>query len=230
MKKVAVIGLGNFGLAVISGLVERGAEVVAIDNDPDKIKKVDTIATVAIQMDASDKETLLAQGINTVEAAVVGMGNNFESSLLTTVLLKQIGVPYVVARALTKIQGQILHHVGADKVVFAEEQVGKEVAQNLLYPHVVESFELSEKFSIMQVDAPKHSWGKDVFQMDLRKNYGVNLIAIKRKKDDKNLVNKIFSAEKEEIIIPGPEDMIQEDDVLVLSGKTKAIENFISDK
>ena len=112
MNKIAVIGLGNFGLAVISGLIEKGAEVIAIDNDPEKIKRVENVATVCVQMDASDKDALKAQGVNKVDAAVVGIGKNFESSLLTTVILKQIGVPYVVARALTKIQGEILEHVG----------------------------------------------------------------------------------------------------------------------
>ena len=231
MNKVAVIGLGNFGLAVIFGLVEKGAEVIAIDNDPDKIKKVENVATVCVQMDASDKDALKAQGVDKVDAAVVGIGKNFESSLLTTVILKQIGVPYIVARALTKIQGEILEHIGANKVVFAEEQVGRELAQNLIYPNILESISLGEGYGVIQVPAPSHTWGKNLLEIDLRKKYGVNLIFIKRKKDDKKVVGKILpSSKKEQFIIPTAEDIIKETDIIVLTGKIKDIENFISNK
>ena len=140
MRRFAVIGLGKFGGTVARSLAERGAEVIAVDKDEKLVDTFAEIATLAVKLDSTDEEALKTQGIDKVDVAIVSIGD-FEASILTTALLKRLGVPTVITKAtqsVSQIQERILNLVGADKVVLPEMEMGKRLAQNLLVSNVLD--------------------------------------------------------------------------------------------
>ncbi len=213
MKRIAVIGLGRFGYQVAVTLAEKGAEVIAIDKDPAKIEEIKDRVSLAVTLDSTDVEALKAQGIDNVEVAVVCMGEDFEAALLTAVTLKEIGVKEVIARTNTAIRGEILRRVGVDGVVFPDDEMGKRLAQNLLYPTVVNSIPLSEGYSIAQLKVPPEFHGKKLSELDLRRRFGINVVAIMKKGGEIDNV-------------PPPEYVLGEGDTLVLIGPNTSIEKL----
>jgi len=129
MKRFCVIGLGKFGISVAKALSRKGAEVLAIDTDEERVNEASNFATQAIILDATDKEALQRIGIQDIDAAIVAVGKDMASSILITSLLKELGVKYVVAKALSPLHGKVLEKVGADRVVFPERDMGMRVAR-----------------------------------------------------------------------------------------------------
>ncbi|OYV03134.1 potassium uptake system protein, partial [candidate division bacterium WOR-3 4484_18] len=127
MKRFCVIGLGKFGISVAKALSRKGAEVLAIDTDEERVNEASNFATQAIILDATDKEALQRIGIQDIDAAIVAVGKDMASSILITSLLKELGVKYVVAKALSPLHGKVLEKVGADRVVFPERDMGMRV-------------------------------------------------------------------------------------------------------
>jgi len=223
-KRFGVIGLGRFGYTVAITLANSGAEVIAIDTDSNLINEVSDIVSVAVCMNSVDKEGLLAHGLNNTDAAVVAIGQNFEASVLTTSILKDIGVKKVIARASTDVQKRILELIGADQVIFPEDAIGVRVAQSLLSSRIVDITSLFEGLSIAQVVVPKELVGKKIGEMKFRQKYKCNIVVIKRKTDQSDI-----SSEPERYnVLPEPEDQIQMGDILVVVGTEKDIEKLAS--
>lgn len=179
-QKFAVIGLGRFGSRLATVLTENGAEVIAIDRDADLVESLRDAVTLAVRLDSTNEDALKAQGLDQVDAAIVAIGEDFESSALTVVTLKGLGVPQILARARTEIQAKILSEVGADAIVSPERESALRWAHRLMLPNLEQYVELGEGHSLIYVTAPSAFCNKSLVELELRKRYGVNLVAIKR--------------------------------------------------
>jgi trk system potassium uptake protein len=226
--KAAVIGLGRFGRSLAIGLSERGVEVIAVDKNRDRVEAIKDKVALAVILNSEDEEVLKAQGIDKVDVAIVSMGEeDFRSIVLTTVLLKKIGVKTVISRALEHIDREILKNIGADRVVFPEVEMGQKLARTLATPAIVDCINLEnhEDFSIAQLDAPKRFFGKTIGELQVANKYGVNIVLLKRKFEK---IDKSGNYVIEENInyVPRAEDIINEGDVLWLVGKTEDVQNM----
>jgi len=223
MKQCVVVGLGAFGASVARTLVEKGCEVLAIDEDEEKVKEISDVVTQAVQADATDEKTLRSLGVDKMDVAIVSTGDDMEASILVTLLIKELGVKTIVAKALTPSHGTVLRKIGATRVVFPERDTGVRVAESLAAPDILEHIALSPEYSIMEVRAPKSFIGKTLRSLGVRAKHGVNIIAIKRKLP--YLTETGESDFKEEIIItPGADEGIADGDVLVVLGPNNKID------
>lgn len=203
--KFAVIGLGRFGTTMVRALAKEDVEVIAVDMNPRSVETVKDDATLAVVMDGTNREALLENGLDAVDVAVVGIGENFEANLFTSILLKQIGAKRVIARAMTPLQADILKGIGIDEVVSPEEESARRLAHRLARPNLIDFIEVAKDHAIVQIKAPPRFAGKSIKDLDLRRRYHVNLVAIRR--DNGQTVS-----------VPSAEDVIAPTDVLVLIG------------
>lgn len=211
-KQFAVIGLGRFGTSIASTLFKMGYEVLAIDICEGQVQKCSEIVTHVIQADTTDENTLKALGIRNFDVVIVAIGEDIQANVLTTLLLKDLGVKYIVAKARNELHGKMLAKIGADRVVYPERDMGLRVAHSLLAANVLEYIELSPDVSVAEITAPKILIDKSLAETNLRAKYEINVVAIKR---------------KEVLIIPPlPNEKIQAGDILVFVGKTKGIQNM----
>ena len=178
-KSFVVFGLGKFGQAVADKLLEIGAEVMVVDNDPVVIESYSRKATKAIIAELTDTEAIKALGIGNIECAVVSMGMNLEASLMCTMVAKENGVKWVVAKAGNERMGSVLEKVGADEVIYPESESGIRTARNLIASNFLEYFEVSSDVCLVEMK-PKEKWvGKSLRELNLRKKYGINVVAVK---------------------------------------------------
>lgn len=208
-RQFVVIGLGRFGSSVASTLYSLGNEVLAIDTDEEIVQNISENVTHSVQADATDGATLRSLGIRNFDVAVVTIGSNVQSSVMVTLLVKELGVKYVIAKAQTELHAKILYKIGADRVIFPERDMGVRVAHNLCAANILDYIELSPDYSIMEVTAIKDWQGKTLRDLNMRSKYGINVMAIK-KGDDIN-------------ISPSADDVIENEDVLVVIGGTEQL-------
>jgi trk system potassium uptake protein TrkA len=204
-------------MAIAQNLAERGYEVLAIDEDERRVEEAAEVVAQAILLDATDEKALMGVGIDEVDVAVVSIGQNTEASILVTLILKELGVSTVVAKALTPLQGRVLTKVGADRVVYPERDMGIRIAEGLVSPKIFDYIEVSPTHSIIELIAPNQFEGKSIREIDLRKRYGVDLVAIKRKIPE---LAEDGRAEFREVVLvaPQPQEEIVQGDLLVLLG------------
>lgn len=221
-RQFAVIGLGRFGSNVVKTLIEKGMEVLAIDEDQERIQEVADFATVAVECDATDEKALKAAGIKSVDVAVVSIGENIEASILIVMTLIELGVKEVIAKAVTPIHGKILRNIGVSRVVFPERDMAVRVAASLVTPSTLEELELSPHYSIVEFPAPDTVVGKTLKDSRLRSDYGVNVVALKKKVP---FIREDGEADfTEEWSVPPPPDaVIGDGDVIVVAGAKSKI-------
>jgi len=225
MATFAVIGLGRFGKRLAMLLAEGGADVIAIDNDRELVESVRDDVALAVCLDCTDEEALRAQGIDKVDAAIVGIGSSLEASSLTTVILKQMGVPRVIARASSSIHAQILSRIGADEIVNPEHESAERWRNRLLAPAILERIPVAEGYSLVQVAAPESFLDKTLGELNVHQKHGVLVVAIRRTTTQTDSRGK--TAPHESVLAgPGPKDVIRAGDVLTLIGRDDAIESF----
>ncbi|MBN1794620.1 MAG: TrkA family potassium uptake protein [Candidatus Omnitrophica bacterium] len=224
MRQFAVIGLGRFGFKVAETLSELGAEVLAIDMDANLVQKAKEGVTHAVQLDSTDEEALKACGIESIDAAIVAIGEDIQSNILTSALLKKLGVKEIVARANTELHKEILKTVGVTKIVIPEEDMGVRVAKSIFSPQILEHIELSEGHALVEIEAHEDFLGKTLGDLDLRKKYKVNVIAIKKPKPGRGGENETTEYEIHDI--PSSWSRIQQGDVLVVVGTEEDIEKL----
>ncbi|MDF2572266.1 MAG: ktrA [Sporomusa sp.] len=211
-KQFAVIGLGRFGTSVANALYKLGCEVLAIDADEERIQKFSDEVTHVVQADTTDENSLKALGIRNFDVVVVAIGEDIQANVLTTLLLKDLGVKYIVAKARNELHGKMLSKIGADRVVYPERDMGQRVAHNLVSTNVLEYIELSPNLSIVEITAPKSLVGQSLAEANLRVKYEVNVVAIKR---------------GEELIVPPlPDEKIITGDILIFVGQTKGVQKL----
>jgi trk system potassium uptake protein TrkA len=221
----AIIGLGQFGFKVATTLAAKGAEVVAVDSNSDRIEQIKDQVTQAICLDSTDERALRSLALQDMDAVVMAIGEGIEASILTTALLKRLRVKKIIARATTPLHGQILKEVGAEKVVYPEDQMGEQLAKSLLAPQVLEQITLQTSHSLAQIRPRKDFIGKTIRELDFRAKFGLNIIAIHRKIP--TVTESGESSFKVQVNdLPSPEDRIAEDDVLVVIGSDEKIQKL----
>ncbi len=220
----AVFGLGAFGYAVCKGLSEKGAKVIAIDNDEKQINKVKNEVAQTILVDTSDQEALTNAGLNEVDVAVVAIGDNIDSSILTTTILREMGIPFIIARAVNVIHAKVLKKVGATEVIFIEVEQGERLANRLYAPFVMSFHPISKNYSIAEILIPKEFENKVIKDLHLRKKYNLNIILIQRR-----IVKIDYTgnqADSLEEILPNPDEILKPNDILVIFGSEDDISNL----
>jgi trk/ktr system potassium uptake protein len=180
MQKVAVFGLGHFGASVAAALYEAGVEVLAVDNDRGLVDEIKDHVSVAASFDATVPENLERFSVGDMDAAVIGMGSNFEAAIMITLLCREVGVPKIITKALSKRQGEVLLKVGADEVVMPEEKMGKWLAANMLHNSVVNMVELPDGYSLLRVHAKEEWCGHTLLELELLKQERLNLVQVHR--------------------------------------------------
>jgi len=217
MARYAVVGLGRFGMTLVKLLADAGEEVVAVDKNMEVIESVKELVAHAVCMDATDEKALREQGLNSVDVLVAAIGENFEANQLVTILAKQFGVPKVITRVATSLQAQIMRLVGADVVICPEEESAQRLAQRLINPNIMTHRMLAPGHCVVEMRSPKNFVGKSIRELDIRRRFQVNLVAIKR------ICQKGERTVEEVVNIPDPDYVIQADDTLVFVGKDKDI-------
>lgn len=220
----AVIGLGTFGTKVAEVLVEKGAQVIVLDNNPETIERMKNRVTAALLIDSTDETALTKAPLDDVDTAIVAMGDKLEASILTTALLKQRGIPYIISRAISDIHETVLRKVGANEVINLEVDQGIRVAQRLMAPEVLDSIPISQEFSLAELYTPKLFVGKSLKELKIREKFNLNIIAIKRPKVDVDASGNPLVGEQLEF--PQANTVLQESDILFVVGKNKDIEEL----
>ena len=210
MKSYIVIGLGRFGSQAAKRLCELGCEVLAIDRKPELVQPVANQVTQAVVADARDKEVLRALGAKDFECAIVAIGDDLADSVLATMNLKELGVPYIVCKASDETHRHVLLKLGADRVVIPEQEQADRLAKNLSSPNVLDYIELSEEFGIIEIPAPKNWVDKSLKELNVRARLGVNIIAV-----EKGLKINVS---------PAADYRIEGNDILVVLGDTAALD------
>ncbi len=208
-KQFVVIGLGRFGTSVAKTLYELGNDVLAIDMDEDLVQEISGYVTHSVQMDATDEAALRTLGIRNFDVAVVTIGSNIQASVMATLLVKELGIKYIIAKAHSDLHSKVLQKIGADRVVLPEKDMGVRVAHNLLSSSILDFIELSPDYSIMEIEPPKEWHNKSLKDISTRSNYGINILAIKNTEE----VN----------VSPGAEDVILPNDIVVAVGSADDI-------
>ena len=212
MRQFAVIGLGRFGASVATNLYRMGYEVLAIDANEDIVREMADEVTHAVEANATDEDALKSLGIRNFDVVVVSIGQDIQSSILCCLVLKELGVKYIVAKAVNELHGKVLQKVGADRVVFPERDMGSRVAHNLVAANLLDYIELAPGYSIVEVVAKPEFYGKSLQDLGFRARYGIIITAIKRG--------------KKVVIAPGAEDVIMDGDVLVAIGEDRQLEKM----
>ena len=178
-KSYAVIGLGQFGMSVAETLAESDCDVLAIDAREENIQEIADKVTYAVRADVREPEVLRALGVQNVDVAVIAVAENMEASIMATMQAKELGVPYVLAKAMNALHGKILEKIGADRVIYPEQSMGLRVARNLMSGGFLDVFELSTEFSMAEFPVPTEWIGKSLKELQLRESHDINIIAIK---------------------------------------------------
>lgn len=210
MKSYLVIGLGRFGQSVSRQLCALGAEVLVMDMHSDLVQHVANDVTHAVVGDAQDKEVLRALGVRNFDCAIVAIGDNLAASVLITMNLKELEVPYIVCKAYDETHRRVLEKLGVNRVVIPEQEYAQRLGRSLISHNVLDYIELSEEYGILEVPAPRSWVGKTLRELNVRAKLGVNIIAIESGKK----IN----------VAPGAEYVIQPEDNLVVLGENYALE------
>lgn len=217
MARFAVVGLGRFGMTLATALSNNGADVIAIDTARDAVDEARELVTLSLRLDSTDEKALEAHDVDKMDAVIVGIGESFEAKALTVATLKKMGVKRIICRAESELAARILSAIGADEVVYPEEESALRLAQRLVAPNIVDYVELAEGHSLVQFEAPRAFHGKQIIELDLRRKFEVNLVAIKRRIPAKGPEGKVVYQEKI-IDVPRPTDVIEANDILVIVG------------
>lgn len=208
-KSYAVFGLGRYGMAVATELAKGGAEVLAVDIHEEKVNEAADKIALCKCADVTDENVLRQLGINNFDTVIVAIAENLESSVMATMLLKQEGVPNVIVKCANEMHKKILSKVGADMVLLPEVELGTRLAKNLLSSGFVDVVELSKDFSMLELDVRKDWEGKNLIELNLRKKYSINIIAIRKNNDVIVDINPEapLDSEMKLIVIANPEKL-----------------------
>ena len=215
MKRIGIIGAGRFGMSLAESLANAGAEVILIDRNRPAMQLANEFAT-ALQGDATQEHVLEEAGFGECDVVVVAIGSNIEASMMATANCKELGVPEVVAKASSELHGKILRRIGADSVVYPDRDSAHRLALTIANHDSVDFFEVSEGYSIAEIDVPEDVAGKTLVEADLRNGRGITVLCIKRPDAD--------PVKPRKIVIPHPQDRIESGDKLIVFGETKKLD------
>lgn len=211
-KQYAVFGLGSFGESVAVTLQELGCEVVVVDNHMERIEDISPYVSYAVQADIEDPEVIRSLGARNLDGVIVAVADDMEASIMATLVSKEIGVPYVLAKAKNELHAKVLKKIGADSIIFPEKEIGQSVARNLVSGEFVDWISLSPDYSITEIQVPEKWIGKSLSEIDVRRTKDVNVVGVR-------------IGEKIQVTID-PEEPLQKDMMLIMIGSNEALENF----
>lgn len=216
-KQVVVIGLGRFGTSIAKALYGMGHGVLALDIDDKRVQNMALEITHAVQADATDESILKELGINDFDVAVVAIGAGIQSSVLATILLKKLGVSFVIARAEDELHGSILEKIGADKVIYVEREMGTRLAHSLTLTDVLDYISVGPRYGVAKLAVPPHFIGKTLSELGLghKGRWEVAVLLIQRK--------------NEVIVTPDRAEMVKPDDILVVTGSDDKLEQVLTE-
>lgn len=214
MKSFAIIGLGRFGASVARELYRRGNEVLVVDTDEDAVQRIKDEVTHAVVGDATEESVLRAVGMRNFDCVIVSIASDIQNSVLVTLLLKELGAPYVIAKSQSRLHTKVLERIGADKVVFPEMDMGMRLAQTLSNASIIDFIELSPDFSIVELVPPQKWCGHTLAELNVRAKYGVNVLALRG--GDGNIIT----------ISPSADQVISQGDMLIVVGENETIEQL----
>jgi trk system potassium uptake protein TrkA len=211
-NQFAVIGLGRFGSSLAKELMALGYEVLGIDRDQEAVDELQDTLTHAVAADATDEMVLRSLGIRNLDCVVVAIGDDIQASIMTAILLKDMGVKMVVAKALSAMHGKVLDKIGVDRIIYPERDMGVRVAHQLVSPNLLDYIELSQQYTIAELSVPKKLAGQSLRQLNTRAKYGCSIVAINKKAGM--------------IIAPTADDSVVENDIMVVIGTNEQIDDF----
>ena len=211
-KQYMVLGLGRFGESLAKSLYKQGHEVLAIDSDEELVDAIAPYVTQAIRIDATDEGALQSLGVRNFDAAIVSIGQNMRDSILVCVLLKELGVPYLIAKATDELHAKVLRKVGVDRVIFPERDMGMRLAKSLLTPNVLELMDLSDDYQLVEIILPIKWAGNTILGVDVRKKYGISILAIHRG--------------GQFLVSPSPETVFETGDILLVLGQKDDLDSL----
>ena len=211
-KQYAVFGLGSFGESVAVTLQELGCEVVVVDNHMERIENISPYVSYAVQADIEDPEVIRSLGARNLDGVVVAVADDMEASIMATLVSKEIGVPYVLAKAKNDLHAKVLKKIGADSIIFPEKEIGQSVARNLVSGEFVDWISLSPDYSITEIAVPEKWIGKSLSEIDVRRKKDVNVVGVR-------------IGEKIQVTID-PEEPLQKEMMLIMIGSNEALEKF----
>ncbi|MCK4596624.1 TrkA family potassium uptake protein [bacterium] len=224
MRQIAIIGLGIFGFKLATSLTEKGCQVLAVDNDRDRVQEIRDLVADSVVLDARDKSAMDSLDLVDLDMVVVCVGQ-LEASVLISLYLKEAGVGEIVVKALSADHVKILELLGASRTILPEEAMAERLAGSLMTPNIIDHIPLTPGHSIVEVKAPEKFWGKTIAQLDVRKNYKVEVIAVKKYVISK-LDGKESLDESKTRVIPAAREVINSGDALVVIGRNKDIEKI----
>lgn len=225
MKQFVVIGLGRFGSSIAKTLSEKGFEVLAIDENEERVKEMEGVVSQAVVMDATDEKSLKELGIPDFDTAIVSMGETIEDSIMITLSLKELGLKKVIVKAKSELHSKILRKVGADRIIFPEREMAEKLAESIASPKIFDFIELSKTYGIIEMVVPKKLVNKTLSNLKIREKYKVSVIAIKRKLPY-TLPDGSTDFKEDIIVAPGGDDEIISGDVLIMLGKNEDLEKI----
>ncbi len=213
-KTFAIIGLGRFGGSVCRTLIESDQEVLAIDNDEDRVNEYMNIATHAVVANAQDEITLRSLGLRNFDHVIIAIGEDIQASILVTLMAKEMGVPRITAKAQNEYHARVLEKIGADVVVHPERDMGIRLAHKLTSKNILDFIELSEDYTLAEVVMTNRAFfDRTIGEINFRQNFNLTIVAIRRGK-------------KKLIVSPAADETILEDDVLLVVGTNEDVELF----
>ncbi len=224
-KQFAVIGLGTFGYNVAIELAKNNIQVLAIDKDPEIVNKISQVVTQALVADATDEKAMEDAGIGDCDSVVVSIGENIETSILAILIVKELGVKNIIVKCISAWHSKVAAKLGADTVVYPEFEMAKRLVAGIVMPNILEQIELSKDYNLVEIMAPKETWGKTIKESRVRSNYGINIIAIRKQVPVIN-DNGETDIKDEVVMVPGPDDEINQNDILVVIGPEKSLEKL----
>jgi len=211
-KQFVVLGCGRFGLGVALKLADLGAEVMVVDKNEEAIQNVSERVTFAVQADLTDENSIRTLGIRNFDVAIVAIGTDMQSSILVTLMVKEMGIKLIIAKAHNELHAKVLYKIGADRVVLPEREMGIRIAKNLMSANFLDYVELAPDYSIVELIALKEWEHKTLLQNELRAKYSINVMAIRRGMD----IN----------IAVSPDELIEPNDVLIVIGNNKDLKKI----
>jgi trk system potassium uptake protein TrkA len=213
-KQIVVIGLGRFGFSIASNLVALGQEVLAVDQSEHLVKQAAAVVTHAIQADATEIDTLRSLGVQNFDVGIVAIGEDVQANILAALLLKELGIPYVIAKARDELQAKVLEKIGVDRVVFPELEMGRRVAYSVLSNNYLDYIDLAKDYRLGELKPPPSFHGKTLRQLNLRSRRGVTVLLLKR------------AGEGEIIVSPDGDSPILPGDTMVVLGKDEVLSRW----
>lgn len=207
-----VFGLGRFGSSLARSLCEQGQQVMAVDSSEELVQDIAPYVTEAVQLNATDEAALATLEVSSFDGAVVSIGENVRDSVLICVLLKEMGIPYLIAKANDELHAKVLRKIGVDRVVFPERDMGERVARSIVAPGVLDLMQLSDDFQIVEIRLPEKWAGNTLIGLNVRRRYGVSILSVHR--------NGSY------MVSPSADMPLEEGDTLLVLGKTEDIEEL----